>query len=85
MSHLEMVGDDGCGQKGRVGSEGFDMLEAAHILEFVGFFAKAHPDKQRSLAALADLDSRDPLHVSATEVFVFFVQKQKDSQETCTY
>jgi hypothetical protein len=46
-------------------------MEPANILEPAGFFAKAHPEKQRSLAALADLDSRDPLHVSATEVFVF--------------
>ena len=46
-------------------------MEPANILEPTGFFAKVHPEKQRSLAALADLDSRDPLHVSATELFVF--------------
>ena len=65
---LEIV--DVAKKRAVMGSEGFDIVEPAHIGAH-GFFAKAHPEKQRSLAALADLDSRDPLHVSATEVFVF--------------
>lgn len=31
---------------------------------------EAHPEKQRTLAALADLDDRDPLHVPSIAGFV---------------